>query len=91
MADDADFDSGAQHIGRAAAARIVRDTQNEQDHWAAAIRETCNQRGFIRPRLHRDLRNAADEFFSGGNEELSKALNRACLSLDSLSVWTERG
>ncbi len=91
MSDAADFDSGAQQIGRAAAARIVRDMQNEQDHWAAAIRETCNQRGFIRRRLHGDLRNAADEFFSCGNEELSKALNRACLSLNSLSVWAGRG
>jgi hypothetical protein len=91
VSDDADFDTGAQHIGRAAAARIVRDTQNEQDHWAVTIRETCSQPGFIRPRLHGDLRNAADEFLSGGNAELSKALNRACLSLDSLSVWTGRG
>jgi hypothetical protein len=71
-----------QFVGNAAAARIVRDTQNHNHHWAVAIRKTLTgDPEFIQRLLYQDLRNAADEFSSSGESGLSMALQQYALML----------
>jgi hypothetical protein len=71
-----------QFVGSAAAARIVRDTHNQNHHWALAIRKTLTQEPeLIQRLLYQDLRNAADEFSSSGESELSMALQNWALML----------
>jgi hypothetical protein len=72
----------AQFVGNAAVARIARDTQNQNHHWAVAIRKTMTRDPeLIQRLLYRDLRNAADEFSSSGESELSMALQKYALML----------
>jgi hypothetical protein len=71
-----------QFVGSAAAKRIVTATHNENHHWAVAIRKTLTaDPDLIQRLLYRDLRNAADEFSSSGESELSMALQKYALML----------
>jgi hypothetical protein len=81
---DSEHDTAAQSIGNSAGARIARDTNNDMHRWALSIRKIASESGFIRPRLHRTLKNAADEFRAEGDIGLSRALNNFCSLLDGL-------